>query len=103
MKIDLDEKTTYFLNVAMCSSNYAQYLNKPDTEFSKILGILYRVYQDKLRKVSPQGVGLLIAFLSTVKEEEYEKYVDLFNDKVDKIISENSSIKEQMEEMEKLR
>ena len=30
MKMDFDEKTQYFLNVAMCSNNYAQYLKVSD-------------------------------------------------------------------------
>lgn len=101
MKMDFDEKTQYFLNVAMCSNNYAQYLKVSDKKFSDILGILYRSHQDKLRKISPQGVALLISFLLPFKESEYGNYIEKLNEIVDIIIEEEENIEGQFKRLEK--
>ncbi len=101
--LNIDVKTKYLLSIAMCCNNYSSYLNVPDEDFANILGIVYRMYQDKIKGVSNQGIALLIAFLTKVKEDEYGKYIDILKDKLDNIIDEKSTIKEQIEEINKYR
>ena len=99
----MNEMTKYLMLVASSIDNYCKYLNKDVNDYSYILGYVYRVYQDKIRRVSPQGIGLLLLYLKDVKEDDYEKHIDAYKDKVDKIISESETIEEQMKKMDKIK
>lgn len=103
MKFEMDHKTKYFFSVAMCCSNYGEFLNIDSNIFANILGIIYAKHQDNLRNISPQGLALLLCRLIEIEEKDYGKYIYVLKDKVDKIIEEKSLIKEQVDEVKKLK
>ena len=100
---EMNEMTKYLMLVASSVDNYCKYLNKDVNDYSYILGYVYRVHQDKINKISPQGIGLLLLYLKDIKEEDYGKHIDDYKDKVDKIISESKTIEEQMKKMDKIK
>ena len=83
--------------------NYCKYLNKNTNDYSIILGYVYRVHQDKIRKVSPQGLALILIYLKDTEENDYEKYIDAYKDKVDKIINSSKTLDEQFSKMDKIK
>lgn len=101
--MDISEMTQYLMNIASCTDNYCKYLNKDTNEYASILGYVFRVYQDKIKKISPQGIALILIYLKDEKEEDYEKKIDLYKDRVDKIISESKTIEEQFKKMDELK
>ena len=46
----------YLLSVATYVDNYCKYLKKNTNDYASILGYLYRVHQDEIRNISPQGI-----------------------------------------------
>lgn len=101
--MEMNEMTKYLMLVASSVDNYCKYLNKDFNEYATILGYVYRVYQDKIRHVSPQGIGLLMIYLKDVDEKDYEKYIDAYKDELDKIIDESKTIDEQLKKMDKIK
>lgn len=101
--LEVNEMTKYLMLVASSIDNYCKYLNKDVNDYSSILGYVYRVYQDKIKNVSPQGIGLLLIYLKDIKEEDYEKYIDAYKDKVDTIIKESKNLEEQFKKMDKIK
>ena len=101
--MNIDDKTMYLMNIAMCTDNYCKYLNDDYNKYAKILGYVFRVYQDDIKGISPQGIALILVYLKDKDEKDYKKYIDLYKDKVDKIISESKNIKEQLEKMNKIK
>ncbi len=99
----MNEMTQHLMAVASSTDNYCKYLNEDHNKYATILGYVYRMHQEKIRKVSPQGLALILIFLKDVKEEDYEKYIDKYKDKVDEIISKSKTIDEQLEKMKKLK
>ena len=103
MDMNMDEMTKHLMLVASSTDNYCKYLNEDYNKYATILGYVYRIHQDKIRQVSPQGLALILIFLKDVKEEDYEKYIDKYKDKVDEIISTSKTIDEQLEKMKELK
>ena len=101
--MELNEMTQYLMFVAQSVDNYCKVLNKDFNEYASILGYVYRVHQDKIRHVSPQGIGLLMIYLKDVKEEDYEKHIDAYKDSLDKIIEESKTVEEQFKKMDKIK
>ena len=101
--MEMNEMTQYLMFVAQSVDNYCKYLNKDFNEYATILGYVYRVHQDQIRHVSPQGIGLLMIYLKDVKEEDYEKHIDAYKDHLDKIIDESKTIEEQFKRMDKIK
>lgn len=99
----VNEMTKYLMLVASSVDNYCKYLNKDVNEYSYILGYIYRVHQDKIKNVSPQGIGLLLIYLKDIKEDDYEKHIDAYKDKVDIIIKESKNLEEQFKRMDKIK
>ena len=100
---EMNEMTNHLMLVASSVDNYCKYLNKDTNEYASILGYIYRVHQDKIRSLSPQGLALLLLYLKDVDEKDYEKHIDVYKDKVDKIISKSKTIEEQLSKMDKLK
>ncbi len=101
--MEMNEMTKYLMLVASSIDNYCKYLNKDVNDYSTILGYVYRVYQDKIRKVSPQGIGLIMIYLKEIDEKDYEKYIDAYKDKVDDIIKNSKTLDEQFAKMDKIK
>ena len=100
---EVNEMTQYLMLVASSVDNYCKYLKKDMNDYSFILGYIYRVYQDKIIRLSPQGLALIVIYLKNVKEDDYEKYIAAYKDKVDSIIDNSSTIDDQFSEMNKLK
>ena len=100
---EVNEMTKYLMLVASSVDNYCKYLNKDINDYSYILGYVYRAYQDKIRNVSPQGIALLILYLKDVVEDDYEKHIDAYKDKVDTIIKESKDLEEQFKRMDEIK
>ncbi len=98
-----NEMTQHLLSVAAAVDNYCKYLKKDTNEYATILGYVYRVHQDKIRKLSPQALALLTIYLKDVKEEDYEKHIDAYKDEVERIISESKTVKEQLKKMDQIK
>ena len=94
--MNLDQMTQMLMNIAACTDNYCQYLKKDTNEYAEILGYVLRVYQDKIRNLSSQGVALILIYLKDVKEEDYEKHINAYKDKVDNIIKKSKTVDEQL-------
>lgn len=103
MEVTIDAKTKFLMSIAMCSNKYSEYLNVDSKVYSSILGYVFRVHQDKLKGISPQGIALILVFLKGKRKTNYPKYLDLYKDKVDNIISSSKTIEEQLDKMNKLR
>ena len=101
--MNVSEMTQFLMNIAMCVDNYCKYLKEDTKEYAEILGYVFRVYQDKIKKVSPQGIALLLICLKGVDENDYEKYIDTYKDKLDKIISSSKTVDEQLKKMRKIK
>lgn len=101
--MEMSEMTKYLMFVASSVDNYCKYLNENTNDYAEILGYVYRVHQDKVIKLTPQGLALLIIYLKDVKEEDYEKYIDVYKDKVDNVIKKSKSLDEQFKKMDKLK
>ena len=99
---EVNDMTKHLMLVASSIDNYAQYLNKNMDEYSNILGIVYRLYQDKINKVSPQGLALIIIMLKDKEEKDYEKYIDIYKDNADTIIKNSKTVDEQIKKMQQL-
>ena len=100
---EVNEMTQYLMLVASSVDNYCKYLKKDMNDYSFILGYIYRVYQDKIIRLSPQGLALIVIYLKNVKEDDYEKYIAAYKDKVDSIIDISSTMDDQFSEMNKLK
>lgn len=100
---DMHQMTIYLTEVAGSVDNYCKYKNEDSNEYAKILGYVYRVHQDQIRKVSPQGLALLLLYLKDVKEEDYGKYIEVYAKKVDKVLNRSNTIDEQFEKMDKIK
>ena len=90
---NLNEMTNHLMLVASSVDNYCKYLGQDTNEYSSILGYIYRVHQDKIKSLSPQGLALLLIYLKDVDEK----------DKVDNIISKSKTLEEQFKKMDKLK
>lgn len=101
--MEMNEMTKYLMLVASSIDNYCKYLKKDVNDYSSILGYVYRLHQDKIKKVSPQGVGLLMIYLKDIDEKDYEKYIDAYKDSLDKIVNESKTLDEQFEKMNKIK
>ena len=99
----MNEMTKYLMSIASCVNNYCDYLKRDMNDYSNILGYVFRVHQDKIKKVSPQGIALILMNLKDVKEEDYGKYIDTYKDKVDDIIKNSKTIDEQMKNMSEIK
>ncbi len=95
----MNEMTKYLMLVAASVDNYCKYLNEDTKEYAIILGYVYRVYQEKIINVSPQGIALILIFLKDVNENDYAKYIDAFKGKVDEIIHTSKNLEEQFNKM----
>ncbi len=102
-EVNFDKKTEYLMSVAASIDNYCQYLKKDLNDYSTILGYVYRVHQKKIIKLPPQALALIIIYLKDVKEEEYEKYIDAFKDKVEDILNNSKNLKEQFQKMDEIK
>ena len=71
--MEMNEMTQYLMLVASSIDNYCKYLKKDFNEYAGVLGYVYRAHQDKIRKLSPQGIGLLMLYLKDVPEEVKSK------------------------------
>lgn len=100
---NLNEMTNHLMLVASSVDNYCKYLGQDTNEYSSILGYIYRVHQDKIKSLSPQGLALLLIYLKDVDEKDYEKYINVYKDKVDNIISKSKTLEEQFKKMDKLK
>lgn len=93
---ELDDMKKYLLSVAMASYNYSEYLKIDDKVQTDTLGYILRMYQDKINKLQPQELALLITYLNDIKEEFYLEYINLFDDFIlSDIIGKSKSIDEQ--------
>jgi hypothetical protein len=99
----MDKMTEYLMSVAACVDNYSKYLNKDLNDYSSVLGYVFRMHQDKIKKVSPQGLALILMYLKDVKEEDYGKYIDVYKEKVDKVISSSKTVEEHFKKMDKIK
>ena len=99
----MNEMTKYLMSIASCVNNYCDYLKRDMNDYSNILGYVFRVHQDKIKKVSPQGIALILMNLKDVKEEDYGKYIDTYKDKVDDILKSSKTIDEQMKNMSEIK
>lgn len=97
--MDMNEITKYLTAIAAATENYCQYLNKDSKIFSNYLGYIFRVYQDDIKGITPQGVALILISLEGVKEENLDKYLKAFKNKADRIIKRSNNIEEQLEKM----
>ena len=100
--MNMNEMTKYLTAIAAATDNYCKYLNKDTNAFSKILGYVFRVYQEDIKKLSPQGIALILISLEDVKEEDYGKYIEVFKNKADRVIKRSNNIEEQLEKMKAL-
>lgn len=100
---DIHQMTAYLTEVAASVDNYCKYLNQDSNEYAKILGYVFRAHQDQIRKVSTQGLALMLIYLKDVNEDDYGKYIDVYAKKVDKILKRSNTLDEQFEKMEKLK
>ncbi len=98
----LNKATQYLMLVASSIDSYCKCLGKDTSLYSSILGYVYRVYHDKVIKLSPQGIALLVIYLKEIDEKDYSKYIDIYVKEVDKIIEESKSVEEQIKKMDKL-
>lgn len=98
----INKMTQYLMLVASSIDNYCKDLGKNTGDCAPILGYVYRLYQDKIKGLSPQGIGLLVIYLKEIDEKDYPKYIDIYAKEVDKIINESKTIEEQIEKMDKL-
>ncbi len=101
--MNMNEMTKHLMLVASSTDNYCKYLNEDYNKYANILGYVYRVHQDKIRKNSPQGLALILIFLKDIEEKDYGKYIDAFKDKVDEIIMTSKTIDEQLDKMKKIK
>ena len=101
--MNINDMTKYLVAVASATDNYCKYLNKNPNDYAKTLGYVYRVYQEEIKKISPQGIALIILNLDNIKEEDYGKYIDAFKNKADRIIKRSNSIEEQFEKMKAIK
>lgn len=99
----MNDMVKYLTSVASCIDNYCKFLNKELNDYSRILGYVYRVHQDKIKKITPQGVALIIIYLKDVDENDYGKYIDAFQKKVDRIIKRTNTVQEQLDKMDELK
>ena len=98
----MNEMTKYLMSIASCVNNYCDFLKRDMNEYSNILGYVFRVHQDKIKKVSPQGIALILMSLKDVKEEDYGKYIDAYKNQADRIIKESITIDEQLKRMKEI-
>lgn len=98
----MNEMTKYLVSIATCVSNYCDYLKKDMNDYSTILGYVFRVYQDKMKGLSPQGVALILMNLKDIKEKDYGKYLDVYKNKVDDIIKNSKNVEEQLKKMKEI-
>ena len=101
--MNLNEMTKYLVAVASSIDNYCKYLNKDANNYSGILGYVYRVHQDDVKKLSPQGIALIVISLENDKEEDYGKIINVVKNKADRIIKRTNSIEQQFEKMEEFK
>ena len=99
----MNEMTKYLMSIASCVNNYCDFLKRDMNEYSNILGYVFRVHQDKIKKVSPQGIALILMNLKDVKEEDYGKYIDAYKNQADRIIKESITIDEQLKRMKEIK
>lgn len=99
----MNEMTKYLMSIASCTNNYCDYLKRDMNDYSNILGYVFRVYQDKIKKISPQGIALILMNLKDVKEEDYGKHIDTYKEKVDDIINNSKTIDEQLKKMSEIK
>ncbi len=102
-EFNVNEKTEYLMSVAASIDNYCDYLKKDINDYSSILGYVYRIYQKKVIKLSPQALALIIIYLKDIKEEDYEKYIDAFKDEVENILDNSKNLDEQFKKMDKIK
>ena len=98
----MNEMTKYLMSIASCVNNYCEFLKRDMNDYSNILGYVFRVHQDKIKKVSPQGIALILMNLKDVKEEDYGKYIDAYKNQADRIIKESITIDEQLKRMKEI-
>lgn len=101
--MNIDDRTKFLLSIAIFCDKYTKYSKINYKDYSSILGYVMRFHQEKLKGVSPQGIALMLLYLSDKEKTDYSKYLDLYKDKVDKIISSSKTIEEQLKKMDKLR
>ena len=101
--MEMNEMTSYLMQIASCVDNYCKYLNKDFNDYATILGYVFRVHQDKIRSVSPQGLALILIYLKDVKEEDYGKHIDAYKDKIDVIINKSRNLESQFKKMDKIK
>lgn len=100
---NMNEMTKYLMGIASCVNNYCDCLKRDMGDYAGILGIVFRVYQDKIKGLSPQGIALILMNLKEVNEKDYGRYIDTYKDKVDDIIKSSKTVDEQMDKMNKIK
>lgn len=94
---DLDDTKKYLMAVAMACLNYKDYLKIDEKKQIETLGLVLRLYQDKLNKHKSQELALLVTYLVRIKEDNFLEYIELFNHEIiSSIIGKSKSIDEQI-------
>ena len=88
---EVNEMTQYLMLVASSVDNYCKYLKKDMNEYSFILGYIYRVYQDKVIKLSPQGLALVVIYLKNILEDDYDSEFAFLKKPIDPLYSMDTS------------
>lgn len=100
---ELDDMQKYLMSVAMASYNYIEYLKIDEKKQIDTLGFILRVYQDKINKLKPQELALLITYLTEIDEKYYLEYINLFDGNIiNGIIGKSKSIDEQISSLRKI-
>ena len=90
------------MSIAAGCLRYSDDLKLDDKKMSNALGIVFRLYQDKIRDLTVQELSLLIAILSMKDEKYYGKYIDFFDkEKIKNAIENGKDSKEQLNKLEK--
>lgn len=100
---NMNEMTKYLMGIASCVNNYCDYLKRDMNDYSNILGYVFRVHQDKIKGLSPQGIALILMNLKDIDKEDYNKYIDAYKDQVDQIIKSSKTVDEQMEKVKNIK
>lgn len=90
------------MKVAMCCLKYSDELKLDEEKVSNTLGIIYKLYQDKIKDLTEQELALLASYLSLKDEKYYNNYIKyLDKEKINRAIVNGKNSKEQLDGIEK--